>query len=319
MWEKAGTSPGRTLASCSRPAMFFQTSGRFNHIAIAPWRGIGETTRVLRHLCRLIALGALLRGGHAAAAFDSAPSAAPPQPGHNFTTTQPEMAMIWVPPGTFTLRSTFPAGDDTEVTLTRGFWLGRTEVTQSQWQTVATNMLVYRNVPTPSHFNGSDRPVESISWIMAMAFCARLTELERAAGRLPDGYIYALPTEAQWEYACRAGSDATRVTNLDAVAWYVDNAKGETHPIATKQPNAWGFFDMLGNVLEWCSDWFDGYPGGRVSDPAGPAQGVYRVMRGGSFTAPAGGCRPALRTETQDWYNGKGIGMRLALVPAAKE
>ncbi len=207
------------------------------------------------------------------------------------------------------------AGDDTVVTLTRGYWLGRTEVTQAQWQAVAERMPVFQNVPLPSFFKGSDRPVEKISWLMAAAFCARLTERERAAGRLPDGYEYALPTEAQWEYACRAGTIGAYPGDLDAMTWYESNSGDQSHPVAQRQPNAWGLYDMTGNVNEWCADWYDGYPGGHASDPAGPVSGVYRVHRGGSWNSPAGACRSALRNCQLDWYTGKATGMRLALVP----
>jgi formylglycine-generating enzyme required for sulfatase activity len=241
-----------------------------------------------------------------------------PQVGRNFTVADPAIAMVWIAPGAFLMSSTHGAGDDTWVTLTRGYWLGRTEVTQGQWQAV----MDY--VPVPSLFKGSERPVERVAWDTVMIFCRRLTGRERAAGRLPEGYRYTLPTEAQWEYACRAGTTGLYAGNLAAMAWYEPNSGGETHPVAQKQPNAWGLYDMHGNVAEWCADWYGGYPGGRVSDPTGPATGQYRVMRGGNWVGSAGACRSALRCWSPDSGGNSGVGFRLALAfepdaPAARK
>jgi formylglycine-generating enzyme required for sulfatase activity len=136
------------------------------------------------------------------------------------------MAMIWIAPGTFLMSSTHGAGDDTLVTLTRGYWLGQTEVTQGQWQAVIDR------VPVPSFFKGSDRPVEQVGWNLVMEFCLKLTERERAAGRLPEGYTYTLPTEAQWEYACRAGTTGKYAGEIEAMAWYDTNSGAQTHPVA---------------------------------------------------------------------------------------
>lgn len=217
--------------------------------------------------------------------------------------------MIWIKPGTFLMSSTHGSGDDTRVTLTRGYWLGRTEVTQAQWQAVVDN------IPVPSFFKGSDRPVERVSWETVMAFCLRLTERERSAGRLPEGYIYTLPTEAQWEYSCRAGTTGSHAGKIAAMGWHDVNSGGETHPIAQKQPNAWGLYDMHGNVQEWCADRRGGYPGGSVSDPAGAATGQFRVFRGGSWGDSAGACRSAMRSWTYPAFNNFSIGFRLALAP----
>ena len=250
----------------------------------------------------LLALSGLLR-----ADVPAAPGR--PAPGKDFTVESPPIAMLWVAPGTFLMSSTHGAGDDTLVTLTRGYWLGRTEVTQGQWQAV----MDY--VPLPSFFKGSDRPVEQVAWEVAMIFCGRLTERERAAGRLPDGWEYTLPTEAQWEYACRAGTTGIYAGAVEAMAWYDANSGGQTHPVAQKQPNAWGFFDLEGNVQEWCADWYGSYPGGRVNDPAGPAEGQFRVVRGGSWAGPAGYCRSAFRNWTRGLASQSAIGFRLALSP----
>jgi formylglycine-generating enzyme required for sulfatase activity len=230
-----------------------------------------------------------------------------PRLGQNFTLETPAIALIWIAPGTFLISSTHGAGDDTRVTLTHGYWLGQTEVTQGQWQ------AVMERVPIPSHFKGSDRPVEQVGWDLVMEFCGLLTERERAAGRLPEGYRYTLPTEAQWEYACRAGTTGIYAGNVAAMAWYDANSGGETHPVAQKQPNAWGFFDMHGNVQEWCADWYAGYPGGSVRDPAGPSLGQFHVMRGGDWVESAGVCRSAFRYWNPTNFGSAGIGFRLAL------
>jgi formylglycine-generating enzyme required for sulfatase activity len=173
--------------------------------------------------------------------------------------------------------------------------------------------------PLPSHFKGSDRPIEWISWSSAMDFCHKLTERERAGGRLPEGYEYTLPTEAQWEYACRAGTTGSFAGDLDAMAWYEKNSGLQTHPVGQKQPNAWGLYDMHGNVWEWCLDVYAGYPGGQVTDPrpdnTGPNASAPRMVRGGSAGASAGQCRSAERYRNGISYTSAAVGFRVALVP----
>ncbi len=194
----------------------------------------------------------------------------------------------------------------TRVKLTQPFWLGRTEVTQAQWVAVMGS--------SPSGFKGDDLPVETVSWDDAMAFCQKLTERERAAGRLPAGYAYTLPTEAQWEYACRAGTTGNYAGNLDAMAWYAANSGGTTHPVGTKKANGWGLSDMHGNVWEWCRDWYDAYPGSRVTDPYGPASGSNRVDRGGGRSSVAAVARSAHRYGgSPGLRNHRGVGFRVAL------
>lgn len=250
----------------------------------------------------LLALSGLLRAGDTASPIR-------PEPGKNFTIENAALTMIWVAHGTFLISGTLSQGDDTQVTLTRGFWLGQTEVTQSQWQAV----MDY--VPLPSYFKGSERPVERVSWGSAVIFCDKFTERERAAGRLPEGYEYTLPTEAQWEFACRAGTTGIYAGNVAAMAWYDTTSGEETHPVAQKQSNAWGFYDMHGNVSEWCFDWYGGYPGGCVNDPAGPALGKFHVFRGGSWISSAGVCRSAFRQWSPTNGENSSIGFRLALAP----
>jgi formylglycine-generating enzyme required for sulfatase activity len=235
------------------------------------------------------------------------------------------LEMKWVAPGSFLMGS--PSSEDgrfsdegpqTRVTISKGFWLGRHEVTQAQWQALMGS--------NPSSFKDPSLPVEKVSWNDAMAFCKKLTERERAAGRLPEGYAYTLPTEARWEYACRAGTttalnNGTNLTstygacrNLDALGWYHENSGGTTHPVGQKQPNGWGLYDMHGNVWEWCADWYAGkLPGGSVTDPAGASSGAYRVFRGGSFGCIAQDCRSAYRYGIYPGNRGSSIGFRPAL------
>ncbi len=222
------------------------------------------------------------------------------------------LEMRHIPPGAFQMGSASGGDSDerpfTRVTLTKPYWLGKTEVTQAQWTAVMGN--------NPSQFKGDDRPVEQVSWNDAMEFCRKLTERERAAGRLPEGYAYTLPTEAEWEYACRAGTTGDYAGNLDAMGWYGANSGSTTHPVGTKQANAWGLHDMHGNVWEWCADWYGNYPGGSVTDPTGPPSGSYRVLRGGCWFSAAVDCRSAGRSENGPGLRSLIIGFRLALVPA---
>jgi formylglycine-generating enzyme required for sulfatase activity len=186
-------------------------------------------------------------------------------------------------------------GEDNEkpvhrVTFAQPFWMAKTEVTQAQYQQIMGGI--------PSHFKGSDLPVKHVSWHDAMSFCKKLTERERQAGRLPEGYEYTLPTEAQWEYACRAGTTGDNAGDLDAMAWYSSNSGDKPHPVAAKRANEWGLFDMHGNVWEWCvDDWHDSYDGAPSDDSRrGDGSGSYRVVRGGSCYDDASICRAAFRS-----------------------
>ena len=237
-----------------------------------------------------------------------------PRIGQAWTIPDLNLTIMPIAPGTFQMGST--SGDQsvekpsTRVTLTKPFWLGQTEVTQAQWSAVMGS--------SPSHFKGDNLPVEQVSWNDAVEFCRKLTEMERAAGRLPEGYAYTLPTEAQWEYSCRAGTTGDYAGNLDSVGWYSSNSGNTTHLVGQKQANAWGLHDMHGNVWEWCADWKGDYPGGGVTDPTGPPSGTYRVFRGGGWGFPAVYCRSACR----GWFDpgssdrGHVFGFRLALAPS---
>ena len=243
-----------------------------------------------------------------------------PSQGQTWTVPELNLQMAYIRPGTFTMGS--PAsesgrssdeGPQTQVTLTEGYWLGKTEVTQAQWEALMESI--------PSKFMGPDRPVEQVFWSDAMEFCRKLTERERSAGRLPEGYEYTLPTEAQWEYACRAGTTGQYGGdgNLDDMGWYRQNSGNTTHPVGQKQANAWGLYDMHGNVWEWCLDWYGNYPGGSVRDPTGPASGTGRVGRGGGWGSYAIGCRSAFRSGGVSGYRFNGLGFRLALAPQVNQ
>ena len=204
-----------------------------------------------------------------------------------------------------------------EVTLSKGFKIGKYPVTQAQYKKIMGK--------NPSHFNGDNNPVEKVSWHDAKEFCDKLNE--KYASKLPSGYEFDLPTEAQWEYACRAGttsalnngkaltSEIGKCQNLDEIAWYCENSDNKTHPVGQKKPNAWGIYDMHGNVWEWCRDWYGDYPTGNVTDPVGPSTGSIRVFRGGSWIDLAGYCRSAGRYYDYPDNRNIHIGFRLAIVP----
>jgi formylglycine-generating enzyme required for sulfatase activity len=162
-----------------------------------------------------------------------------------------------------------------EVRITRSFQMGKYEVTQAQWEAVMGN--------NPSQFKGPDLPVENVSWSDAQEFLRKLNERN-------DGYGYRLPTEAEWEYAARAGGDEFVGSDLTKQwIWEGETSDGHTHPVGQKNPNAWGLYDMLGNVWEWCQDWYDAgyYKNSPAEDPQGPASGTAHSYRGGDWSCNA--------------------------------
>jgi formylglycine-generating enzyme required for sulfatase activity len=235
-----------------------------------------------------------------------------PRAGERFTVPDLDFELMPIAAGSFQMGNVSGGDPDerpvTRVTLSRPYWLGKTEVTQGQWRALMGN--------NPSNFKGDNLPVEQVSWSEAMEYCRKLTERERGAGRLPEGYVYTLPTEAQWEYAARAGTTGEYggTGRLDEMGWYTSNSGESTKPAGMKAANAWGLHDMHGNVGEWCADWFGYYPGGSVTDPRGPgsSSGSYRVRRGGSWGSAADNCRSAIRWGTPD-VRLNYVGFRVAL------
>ncbi|MBN2374658.1 formylglycine-generating enzyme family protein [bacterium] len=246
--------------------------------------------------------------------------------------------MAYIPPGSFIMGSPGrPARvniDQTQhrVVISKGFYMGITEVTQSQWESVMGE--------NPSYFKkcGGECPVENVSWDDCQEFIKRLNLME-------GGGLFRLPTEAEWEYACRAGSQTAIYTGpmdikdnriaaeLDPIAWYAGNSCADyhgvwdclnwpenihkcrgcgVHPVARKEPNIWGLYDMLGNVWEWCQDWYGGYPADQVIDPRGPSNGRHRIFRGGGWMSGAQSCCCGYRNYHHPDYHYSTLGLRLA-------
>jgi formylglycine-generating enzyme required for sulfatase activity len=230
------------------------------------------------------------------------------------------MKLLLIPKGTFMMGSpeTEKGRQENEtqheVTISKDYYLGVHEVTQAQYETVMGK--------NPSHFQGAivgnenaDLPVENVSWDDAVEFCKKLSDLpeEKKAGR-----VYRLPTEAEWEYACRAGSKTAYSFDdeeglLPEYGWFNRNSSNRTHTVGLLEPNAWGLYDMHGNVWEWCSDWYGDYPKGAVRNPTGPKVGSDRVCRGGSWNGVASYCRSALRYWYVPSFRNNYLGFRLAL------
>jgi serine/threonine protein kinase len=189
------------------------------------------------------------------------------------------------------------------------FALGQTSVTQTQYQKLMG--------ADPSHFKGPNRPVEQVNWDEAKVFCQKFTEAERKAGRLPAGFVYDLPTEAQWEYAYRAGTTTAfsfgeNEAELGRYCWFDQNSGKTTHDVKTREPNPWGMYDLHGNVWEWCADWYEEkLSGGR--NPTGPSSGSYRVFRGGSCFSAASNCRSSTRYRYVQSFRRNYFGFRLCL------
>ncbi len=254
-----------------------------------------------------------------------------------------KLTLCWCPPGTFLMGS--PASEagrqanevQHEVTLTEGFWMAKTETTQAQWLALMSG--------NPSHFQGDRLPVERVSWEEGKGFAAALTDRMRREGKLDPGWEFRLPTEAQWEYACRAGTTTAYYTGdneqaLHEAGWYSGNSdrkpsrmgvwvrsipvfagwvKGitgrQTWPAGKLEENAFGLQDMHGNVWEWCEDVYGEYGEGKVLDPIGPREGPDRVIRGGSWHTPAVFCRSAYRAWGGPDFRYNYLGFRVCLVP----
>ena len=199
-----------------------------------------------------------------------------------------KMDFVLIPPGTFTMGSEMPWSKPAhEVTISKPFYLGVYEVTQAQWKALL--------VDNPSNSRGDNLPVENVSWEDCQTFLAQLNEMFGGV------FTFRLPTEAEWEYACRAGSKTIYTFGNDRAtfkeyAWYNENSENKTHPVGQKKPNAWGLYDMHGNVSEFCADWYERYYlAAAATDPTGPTTGTVRILRGGSWLDKPWYCRSAGR------------------------
>ena len=219
--------------------------------------------------------------------------------------------LVLIPSGTFRMGSEDGDQDERparEVTLTKPFYLGATEVTQAQWESVMRG--------NPSERKGPSFPVTNVSWEDCQAFCRQLTQRERQSGELPEGTVYRLPTEAEWEYACRAGGTTNFCfgesdRDLGRYAWHRENSGGQPHEPARTKPNAWGLYDMHGNVWEWCQDWKGDYANAAATDPQGPETGSFRILRGGGFGDEARHCRCANRLNNLPRFRLADLGFRV--------
>ncbi len=250
--------------------------------------------------------------------------------------------MIWVSPGAFLMGSppneALRYADEAQhtVTLTQGFFIGQYPVTQGQYLSLLNT--------NPSYFNTNNgyaldlsRPVEQVSWLDASNYCARLTQQQQWTARIPTNWAYRLPTEAEWEYACRAGTatafhfgNTIRGGMANFYDYYEYDASfgdisvtnppvpylGRPTTVGSYPPNAWGLYDLHGNLWEWCRDWYDDYPAGSVSDPQGPVSGSLRITRGGSWSDYGSDCRSAARAVSYPSQKSILVGFRVVLAPA---
>ena len=218
------------------------------------------------------------------------------------------MEFILIGPGTFFMGSSLYAGGgeeapEHEVAITTPYYLGKFEVTQYQWNAVMGN--------NPSAFQDEQHPVDSVSWNDAELFLTKLHS--------KTGLTFALPTEAQWEYAARAGTRTkwdfgSNESSLGDYAWFGENANEATHPVGQKKPNTWGLYDMYGNVQEWCKDWYESsYPKKQLLDPQGPDEGELRVLRGGAWGDDFSMVRSAYRNAAGPDIQSHGTGLRVVM------
>ncbi|MCX7043995.1 MAG: formylglycine-generating enzyme family protein [Candidatus Sumerlaeota bacterium] len=251
-------------------------------------------------------------GGTASAATPaSASGQKTPPPGASFTENLGgglTIKLVWIAGGDFQMGS--EDSDDGrqahEVTLS-GYWIADAEATQALYEKIMG--------ANPSKHKGANLPVESLSWGDANEFCRKLSAA--------TGKPYSLPTEAQWEFACRAGSKEAYCfgdapDNLGEYAWFKDNSGMESHPVKTRKANAWDLYDLNGNVSEWCRDWYGEFSAEHQTNPAGPSSGEAKVVRGGAFYSPAPKCRSFQAVGLEKDFQDTGVGFRVGITPAAK-
>ena len=285
VWRVAG-EPQRARAAVTK---YLQLMGREAPDYLDALRLLNEAEAGARGGAALSARSATgsARGGD--------PLAAPP-------TGPAGMEFVWIPAGEFSMGSTSSealSGEQpvTAVRISRGFWLGKYEVTQEEWEEVMGS--------NPSEFSGCGRcPVEQVSWEDVQEFIGRLNARE-------GSNVYWLPTEAAWEYAARGGTSGDRYGDMDAIAWHDGNGGDRTHPVGGKTPNGFGLHDMVGNVWEWVQDWYGDYPGGLVTDPRGPGSGSFRVLRGGGWGLGARTVRAPARARLGPGVRDDFLGFRL--------
>ena len=197
-----------------------------------------------------------------------------------------------------------------KVKISKDFFIGETEVTQFAWSAIMKK--------NPSAFKGPKLPVEQVTWKEAVHFCVRLTDRERQAGRIPQGMVYRLPSEAEWEYATQAGSDdifffGSKPAPIKDYAWFNQNSESRTHPVGLKKGNPWGIKDVYGNVREWCLDGYSPRPKGPLTDPLFGFSNPDKVNRGGSYDSCAECCKTFNRTNYGPGYQSSDLGLRIVL------
>ena len=288
---------------------------------------MGETTKLLLVclLCMGVAVGCGVdkddvggKGGGAGTPDMSTPHKEPPPTLTLDLGKGVKMEFVYIRPGKFTMGSDIDPEwgwqgvekPKHEVTITKGFYLGKYEVTQAQYEAVIGS--------NPSEFYGEKLPVEKVSWKAADEFCRKVSEKTRRGVRLP--------TEAEWEFACRAGTTTERSYGSDSAklgeyAWYNENSGRDSHPVGQKKPNPWGLYDMYGNVWEWVADWYgaDYYSSSPSKDPTGPAKGSHRVLRGGAWRYVEHFCRSAARHHKHQSHGNFDKGFRAAVSPVLTE
>jgi len=243
-----------------------------------------------------------------------------PPPGTSTTNLE---GLVWIPAGEFIMGSPYneigrdpDEGPQVKTRIAAGFWMGKCEVRQAEYEKVTgTN-------PSPSN-EDTNLPVVKVNWFEAMDYCAKLTQMRESVGSLPSGYAFRLPTEAEWEYACRAGTTTRFSCGEDRAdsaigdyAWFTRNSEFMSHPVGLKKPNPWGLYDMHGNIMEWCLDRYERVTGGaKVNNSAASATGNLRVARGGSWLYEAKACRSANRDDYAPSNRCSDIGFRVVLAP----